>query len=535
MFVSDSYLVSYPGYKKKVAARAAGRGRGLFHSTRSDVLVEVIGSKVFVIDGVFGTTEVPGSLASQTGEIYMDENLNSQVCIVDGINAYILTLKQPYTLNIQTDGPLSDGTLIPNYVRFHDTFFLIGNGNLTSAGSRWYAYSFNKGPPDQPVITPASLIAVTTELFLQTKPDFALAVIPIPSASNSVLVMGKTVCEIQQNIGGVKNYIRNQSINVDFGCLSVATIASSDKHVVWLGSNADNGPTIMVFQGNQATTLSTDGINNMMANIKFPDQSTAFFHRVAGHLIYQITFFNTADNISLAYDFDTQLFCHVTDQFQGCHPAMNVVYFKLKNYFQSFKDGSLYEMGLNISYIDENIAKNALDPDYNTDLLWTIPRMRIVNDVSQGDSGRFRSNSFVLPIVQGNDPAFSELDLLARWPNLIVTEDNFNPPNEPIITENGDYVIAEQLNTTPPTPGAGELAQYLPPVAVGYRPRVDCNYSIDDGVVFGNIVSRPLNPVGRRKNILTFGNMGACNILTIKLQFHGLAQFIVSNGQVQAY
>lgn len=524
MMVSDGFLVSWPGYKKKIEPSILSRGRGLFHSTRSNVLVQIIGSKVSVVDINLSVTEVPGNLATQSGEVYMDENLNAQVCIVDGTNMYILNLTVPYTLTAQTGGPLGS-TLIPNYVRFHDTFFLIGNGNLTADGAKWWAYSYAS----------ATTITPTTQLALQTKPDFALAIIPIPSAANNVLVMGSTVCEVQQNIGGTQNYRRSQSVNVDYGCLSVATIASSDKHIVWLGVNADNGPALMKFEGNQAVTISTDGISNLLSHIKYPGQSTAFFRRISGHLIYQISFFNSEDNISLAYDFNEDKFYHVTDQYQGCHPAVNVVNFNLKDYFLSFKNGGLYETALDITFIDENIALNALNNTYNPDKLFTIPRMRITDDVSQGDTGRFRGNSFVFPLIQGNDEAFTELDLFERWPNLLVTEDNFMPPNDPIITENGQYMISEQLNITPPVGLAGELAPYLPPVSVGYRPRVDASISIDDGVTFGNIVSRGLNPLGKRKNIITYGNMGACNVLTIKLQFIGLAEFIVGNGQVQVY
>lgn len=524
MMVSDGYLISFPGYKKRIAPSTPSRGRGLFHSTRSNVMVQVIGSRVSVIDTALGVVTVPGNLASQVGEVYMDENLNAQVAIVDGINVYILNLTLPYSLTQQSGAPLGSD-LIPNYVRFHDTFFLIGNGNLTSSGAKWWAYSY---------ATPTT-ITPTTQLQLQTKPDFALAIVPIPSAANNVLVMGSTVCEVQQHIGGTQNYRRDQSVNIDFGCLSVATIASSDKHVVWLGVNADNGPTLMKFEGNQASTISTDGISNLLALIKHPTQSTAFFQRVAGHLLYQITFFAPDDNISVAYDFKEDKFYHVTDQHQGSHPAVNVVYFGLKSYFLSYKNGAIYETSLRTTFIDENIPINSLDPAYDATLLFTIPRMRITNDVSQSDTGRFRGNSFVFQLVQGNDDAFTELDLFARYPNLMITEDDFEPPNVPILSETGQYMIAEQPNITPPVGLVGELQAYLPPVSVGYRPRVDCSISIDDGVTFGNIVSRGLNPLGHRKNIITFGNMGACNVLTIKLQFIGLAEFIVSNGMVQVY
>lgn len=528
MFITDDWLFSFPGYKKRIEPTFVGRGRGIFHSTRSNVVVQVIGAKVSVIDITLGVTQVIGALGSQIGEVYMDENLNSQVCIVDGINMYILNLTRPYSLTLQTDmsGPLSTGDLVPNYVRFHDSFFLIGNNNPTSSGAKWYAYSATVGNP--------LTITMTTQLQLQTKPDFALAIIPIPSAANNVLVIGSTVCEVQQNIGGTQNYRRDQSVNVDFGCLSVATIASSDKFIVWLGVNAVNGPVIMVFAGNSAEPISTNGISNLLSHIKYPAQSTACFRRIAGHLVYQLTFFNKADNLSLIFDFETKQFFHISDPFQNSHPAVDYVYFGLKTYFQSFKNGSFYESSIDITYIDENVT-DTLDTDYDPTLLYQIPRYRVCDSITQADSGRFRANSFVFSMEQGNDPGFTELDLFARIPNLLVTEDNFVPSNDPIITENGQYMISETPNVVPPVTPAGELAAYLPPTNVGYVPRVDCSISNDSGVTFGNICSKNLNPLAHRKNIITFESMGSSNDLTIRLQWCSFASVTVSNGIVQIY
>lgn len=488
-------------------------------------MVAVVGTGVFVIDSNGNVTPVtgPDQLTSQSGEIVMDENLNSQVCIVDGENAYILNLTMPYTLTRQTGGPLagSPPNLIPNYVAFHDTFFLIGNALKNVNGAQWYAYAY---------ATPTT-ITFRTQLALQTKPDYAVAIKPIPSQANSVLVFGTTVCEIQVNVGGTQNYRRQSTVNVDYGCLSISTIASSDKYIVWLGANQNNAPVIMVYLGQNAEAISTDGIDFVLGRIQYPAESTAFFCKIDGHLVYQLTFFNPADNLTLMYDFETQKFFHLSDQNENHHPALDAVFFNNKTYFMSLHNGNIYEMNTDITVIDENIMPYG-SPGYDYTKFYEIPRTRITESIRRNDSGRWRGNSFVFTMAQGDDPFVTDLSIISGIQNPIITEDGFNPPNTPVITENGITVIAEH-NTSPIVPS--DIYPYLQPSELVYRPRVDVSISKDAGKTFGNTVQKGLNPIGKGQNIITFPNMGRANDLTIKLRFWGRGSFVIGNGEVQTY
>src|ERR1700689_968890 len=121
----------------------------------------------------------------------MDENLNQQIAIVDGLNLYIYNYSL-FTLTLQTGSPL--GTiLIPNYVTYHNTFFLIGNANTTGDGNKWYSYVF---------ATPTTVVA-NTQMSLETKPDTALAIKRIPGQAANVLVFGGSVCEVHTQVGGL--------------------------------------------------------------------------------------------------------------------------------------------------------------------------------------------------------------------------------------------------------------------------------------------------------------------------------------------
>ncbi|MCW1908627.1 MAG: hypothetical protein KIH63_004770 [Candidatus Saccharibacteria bacterium] len=520
MFISDDWLVGFAGYKKAINAQAPAQGRGLFKSTRGNIMIAVYSSKVYRIDENLNVTEYSGTLATESGEVFMDENLNNQICIVDGVNAYIINHSLPPVLTVQTGGPLGS-TLIPNYVCFHDTFFLIGNGDTTGNGAKWYAYSYAS----------PTTISQTTELALQTKPDYAIAVKAIPSQADQVLVFGTTVCEIHTHIGGTQNYRRNSTVNVDFGCLSVSTIASSDQYIAWLGVNQANAPVIMVYHGQSAISISTDGIDYLLGQLEYPEQSTALFYRQDGHLFYQLTFFNQEDNVTILYDFDEKKFFHLTDQFEAYHPARQTAYFNQKSYFISLKNGAIYETNTDITVYDENVVP-ATSTEYDSSLVYEIPRTRITDNIRRADSARFIVNSLVFTLAQGDDPLVAGLSIASAYPDNLITEDNFDPSNDDIISQSGQLMVA-QVNTSPITPYSP--LPYAIPTTLVYRPRVDLSISKDGGYTYSNTVSRLLNPIGNRQNIITYNNLGRCNDLVLKFRFWGKGSLIVNNGLLDTY
>lgn len=499
LFISDGWLINFAGYKRVLQLLAAGEGRGIFRSVRGNFLLVIVNANVYQVNANLGAILI-GMLATQAGEVFMDENLNNQICIVDGVNAYIYNHSLPPNLTIQALG----GGLIPNYVTYHNTFFLFGNGDNTGNGASWYAYSF---------ATPTT-ITQTSQLALQTKPDYALAVVRIPGQSANVLVFGTSVCEIHTQVGGTLNYRRNNTISVDYGCLSVETIDSSDQFIAWLGVNQSSGPVILVYSGQGAVPISSDGIDYVLSKIQFPAESTAMFARVDGHLFYQLTFFNPVDNITFAYDFTEKKFYNLTDQNMNYHPARDYAYFNQKTYMLSLNNASLYETSTDITVIDENIAP-AVDPLQ----IYSIQRLRICENIMQEDSDKFIVNVFTMTMEQGNDEAVSNASL--NIINPIITEAFFVPPFTQIITEWGfDIVDEDSWN------GADI---FTPP----YQPRVDLSISIDGGISWSATVGRELNPVGYRKNILNWNRLGACNSMTLKLRFWGTSRFVVNNGVLE--
>jgi hypothetical protein len=504
MFISDEWLVDFPAYEKVIQLVANGRqGRGIFRSFRGNLLVAVVDTSVYKIDTALGAVLI-GSLSTSVGEVFMDENLNNQIAIVDGLHIYIYNYSLGASLTVQHDTTLDTGALVPNYVTYHDEYFLIGNANTTNVGAFWYVYE-----PDPILDTNIVLFSVQR---LQTKPDHALAIKRIPGQSSNVLVFGGSVCEVQNQTGGtdpvtgdVIAYARNNSLNIDYGCVSISTIADSDTHIAWLGINQSNAPVIMVMTGQKAESISTDGIDHVLDDIIFPAQSTAMMYRVDGHLFYHITFFNPADNLSLVYDFNTEKFYHISDWELNFHPARQTVYFNNNLYFISFNGGNIYRLSTDLTFINEDIPDptGVFPPD--TNLQYEMQRIRICKPIRLPTSMPFKANQFIITIEQGDD----NLPPVHNCVIWLITEDNIR--------------MFSQTNIQLVPEGAGnEDCPGMP-----YRGRIDLALSKDGDQTFGNYVARQLNPLGVRKNILRWNKMGVANDLALKLRFWSLGRFVV--------
>ncbi len=495
-FISDEFLIQFPGYKRvqQFVTGNLGSGRGIFYSTRGNFMLVVIDSIVYRVNPNLGFIQI-GSLNTSSGEVFMDENLNNQVAIVDGLFAYIYYHPGAAVLTVQT----VNVSLLPNYVAYHNTFFLFGNAFRSGDGAKWYAYEYAS----------ATTISEVTELALQTKPDYAIAVKRIPGQGNNVLVFGRTVCEIWTQVGGIQNYRRNSTINVDYGCISISTIAASDQYLTWLGANEDNAPVIMVYSGQGVSPISTDGIDHLLARIKYPDQSTAMMYRQEGHLFYQLTFFNKKDNLSLIYDFTTKKFFNLSDAYLNYHPARQIVYFNNAQYFVSLNNASLYQQSLDFTTYNENISGS------NANNIHEIPCIRICNTIRSSNTSRFRVNSFVMLVEQGCDPEYTQLNTDYACGDPIVME---NDITDIIFSEDGQEIVME-----------GGMP------CIPYRPRIDLSFSKDGGETWSNYVARNLNPIGKRKNILQWENMGAANEFTIKLRYNSRSRKIMASGEVDLF
>lgn len=497
MFISDEWLINFAGYNQAVEILGTGvEGRGGFHSTRGNFVLAVLGSNVYRIDQNLGYTFL-FSILSFSGEVFMDENLSSQIVIVDGTStAYIYNYTTGSIGAIVWDYAGGGIPFTPNYVTYQNTYFIFGNADTNTTGSQWYVYKSGFNPST--LADPLKLTWVQT-LTLQTKPDFARACIRIPSHGNNLLVLGTTVAEIWTNVAGLQVYQRQSSINIDYGVASVSTIAASDDMVAWLGINEKSSPAIMVMMGGRAERLSTDGIDYLLSRVQFPGESTAMFYRQDGHVFYILTLFDPADNFSIMYDFTTKKFFDITDWDFTYHPARQMVYFNNEVYFVSLKQGSLMRLSSDITSISTGLEN-----------LYEIPRVRKCDTYRLPGSDRFIVNQFSFTVENGVEP---NVDFQFECDGYILGEVSsgimYSEDDLPLLIEGGTCQV--------------------------YRPRIDVTISKNGGETYSSVNSYYMHATGHYKNQPRFHHLGEANQFTIQLRFWGFGAVCIANGMLEVY
>jgi hypothetical protein len=494
MYISDDWMIGFPGYKKVALDGIPGEGRAIFRSVRGNFLIAVAGSGVYTLSETMTPTFI-GTLDTSSGEVFIDENLSGQICLVDGLKAYIYNYVSGGGVVGQD---LEDNTLnpiVPNYVCFHGGFFLIASSLSSLNNFQWFAFERDT----------ATTIKWFSTQTISTKPDSAIAVRRLPGRSNNVIVFGRSVAEVHTLTGesATSVYVRMSSYNIDNGCISVSTIAASEDTVAWLAVNESNSPVIMVTNGAETKQISTDGIDHLMESIKFPEDSTAFFFRQNGHLFYQLTFFNPEDNLTICYDFTTNMFFHLSDQDLNYHIARDMVYFQNKSFLISLRDAAIYELGDNF-----NTYSYSTNPN---DVGEVIPRIRICNTLRKKDSSTFRCGMVTFWIEQGVNDFFEDVSCNG----VLITEIT----GQTIISESGQIMLGEF--------GSCDFDVN--------RPRVDMSISKNGNQSFSNFVSRDLNAMAHFRNQIRWHRIGQANELTIQFRFWNLNRVVVTDGVAEVY
>lgn len=383
MYVSDNYLIDFAGWKQALTTPGSIQGRGFYFSEKGGFIIWVKGASVYRVDHINNTPTFLFTIGSSTGFVSIADNLSSQVAIVGGGECWVYN----YVDNVFGQ-PTLNPDLVPGYVAYHDTHFVFGNASTAQNGSYWFIYNTAAGFE----------LAYVQQLPIQTKASFAQAVVPIPGLGSNVMVFGQVVAEYWQERGGVQDYFKNASSNSDYGVVSIETIAVNDRMVCWLAVNQSSAPVIMVSHGGQTERISTDGIDYLLDSVNHPEQSYASFYRQDGHLFYLLSFYNEADNFSIMYDFNTKMFYDLTDWDFGVFPGRQLVYFEGQQYFIHFKNGNIYEMGSDLTFIQQD-----------DDTTYEIPRIRTCDTQMTPDAEPFSVDYFNFILETGTQPISAEL------------------------------------------------------------------------------------------------------------------------------
>lgn len=373
MIISDGFLVDYAGYKKQKIINE-GPGRAIFSSANLGKMIAVINDGVYAITNLLTFSQV-GTLETSTGDVSIDENDGFQIAICDKKNIYI------YNYNLSTFTKVSLDFL-PGYIAFQDGYFV----SVDLDRQEWRLSDPNDGlswPPDGAHVGK-----------FQTKPDRPVAALRMPGKGNLLFILGSTVTEAWVDTGAqLFPYQKSTGFNIDYGTVNSGSIATSDRFIAWIGINEKSGPVLMASSGGDVQQITTDGINYKLSNLTNSQNCFGIMFKQDGHLIYQFTF--PDDNLTYAYDFNTQLFFTICDHEMNAHPAFDITFFNNKYYFVSYKDGAIYEFGTQFTNLDGN----------------EMPRIRVTPPMRRKDSQPFIIRNLNFTIEQGHNSTLQSVDL----------------------------------------------------------------------------------------------------------------------------
>lgn len=476
MIISDGWLVPSPGYRVVASPNPDAKGRRIFYSSQWGNAIAVIGNVVY---GVMSPTPnnsrlsffTIGFLETFFGSVFIDENIAGQIIICDGTEIYVYNWRNPSNPPlIKAVLPIDTQTnapIIPGYITYQDGYAI----TVDKKTSRGYLSNINDA-----LDWNWSAIGGPVFFSIQTKATNAVAAVRAPGRGNLLYVIGEVVTEMWNDTGGARfPYTRNSSVSIDYGCISPNTIAAMDTIICWLGVNERSGPVIMVCAGSESMPISDDGIDYFLAKLKNPSQSYGFFFKQDGHLFYQITFTDPQDNFTLLYDFNTKKFFTMTDENMNYHIAQSVAFMGGNYYFVSLNDGNIYQMSTDLYEYDYT-----LDPTDDRKA-YEIPRIRVTSNKRLSDNSRFTISNLNFVMEQGDDPNFK----------------GYNPNQD------------------------------IQP----YIPRVDLSLSKNGSSSFGSYVSKQLNPLGKRKNMVRWWKMGMANEVSFQFRFWSKTKVVVGEGE----
>jgi len=289
---SGACLFPTPGYKVINKTFEDKNPRGIFYSTVFGGVIAVFDRNIYLFSDITGTStklnpDLP--LEKETGTIFIEENETNQVVFSEAGSVYVAIKGDKTTFQ---KAPIPQD-VVPTNVIYLDTYF-ITTDRLTN---RFYISGNNTAltwnPLDYSVIN-SKAVGVAT-------------------INRQLLVFGEQETGVFYDAGvNPFPFRRTNTFSIEYGCLSVESIAQGFGMVCWLATNKQSDPVLMMSSGGKPKSLASENIDFKIADLKKPENCDAFMYQSDGHVFYQINFYS--DDVSLLYDFTTKKFSAISEK-----------------------------------------------------------------------------------------------------------------------------------------------------------------------------------------------------------------------------
>lgn len=362
-------LVMRPGYAQKLQLPAGSVVRQLF--VDGSDLYAVSSAEVYKINTAYTPTHINAALPLNTsvGYIDLDANANKQVLFVDGANGYLYRSTVPsFALVPDANFPTNPSSCIS-----FNNYFITNKGGTNEShvsalndGTNWTSTS---GGPRRFLLT--------------YKPDI---VVGYGALKGSLFVFGQRCGEVWNDLGqaGDIPFRRNNSLSMEYGCESAASIDSGHGLLFWLARTEEGVGSVMMSQGGQPIAVSTRPLDDIIQNYLKTNDAIGYVYKISGHIFYDLIF--PTQGTTWTFDANTQLWFEKSLLGGARYIANCHAFFSGSHLLGAYNSRTLYEMSSN----------------YTTDAGNAIHWKRITRHLSSPNYKRVQVNRIQIDTIKGN-------------------------------------------------------------------------------------------------------------------------------------
>ncbi len=291
----DNKVFSTPGQKLIIALNNA---RAIWYTPFNGGSYLVVTDTAIERVTLVGTKQTIATIPNSSQPVQIAENMKNQLCICDGLNAYILTQSTTIADKLTTlDSTVGFDLTNPITCTELNTSFIVGSAN----GGKFQVSSPNDG--------------LTWSVFDEAQIESALtSLVCLTTFKNNLFVLGGSAIERwvpnMVTLNQPFPFTRDNSYRTDYGCISTDSVVSNIDAVVWLSDDYK----VMMMDETGVKPLTDSGLTHLFSKYDAAASSHGSFYTAKGQWIYHLYFPNSADNggdVSWIYNLNSQKWSQV--------------------------------------------------------------------------------------------------------------------------------------------------------------------------------------------------------------------------------
>lgn len=506
------------------------------HFRSDNYLYVVDGTSVYVFDSFYNrqTLSISVALGNPIWFATLPVGTLTYNMMTDGINIFLITESGSSVLAARVADP--NKPINPRYVAAFGNRFVVSQADtpnffLTNTDVDGGASGcFSSGIPAAGTFARASGIIN----------QFAVL-------HNQLYIMCNFVTDVWANIitqltvGNVTRefpWKLNSSYNFDYGIADPYSLSIDFGRMTWLAKNKSGLVSFMTTSGQSPDDISSQAVNVLLEGSSTPDTLNPFLTTQVNGFLYQYenTIFYRASAgrylgvgsldiddkaHAIEYNFSTGTWGRVIELNGERNRIQRHVYFNNQHLVSVQDDPALYQMAGDI-YHNELRNPEQEDPQADDAFLKYPMRYELVTrQIISPAYAEFADYYVQIDFVFGNRTFFKSLAPFANTVFLI-SEDP-NPEASPVylVSENGDFLIAEGSNT--PTFDDNHYNDL-------FKPHIELYYSDDGGMTFVPVDVREFSPLGEYRWLMRWDELSSSRNRCYKLVCVSSAPIVILGG-----